>query len=86
VVAVCPDPVAAQASVALTSVAIPAQELGRRAVERLIAGLSSRPDGSGTEDERTVGGTAPTAGVELLTPVLTARDSSGPPPARGVGS
>ncbi|MFI6422586.1 LacI family DNA-binding transcriptional regulator [Streptomyces sp. NPDC050842] len=91
VVAVCPDPIAAQASVALTSVAIPAQELGRRAVERLITGLSGRPGDDGTEDDRpegdrTEGDTAQTAGVELLTPVLTARDSSGPPPARPVRS
>ncbi|KOG35597.1 MULTISPECIES: LacI family DNA-binding transcriptional regulator [Streptomyces] len=68
VVAVCADQIAAQASVPLTSVAIPAQELGRRAVERLIARLTGRPDGEGA------------AGVELLTPVLTVRDSSGPPP------
>ncbi|WP_327165385.1 LacI family DNA-binding transcriptional regulator [Streptomyces zaomyceticus] len=67
VVAVCADQIAAQASVPLTSVAIPAQELGRRAVDRLVAGLT-RPD---AED---------TAGVELLTPALTVRDSSGPPP------
>ncbi|MEV4944909.1 LacI family DNA-binding transcriptional regulator [Streptomyces sp. NPDC053755] len=64
VVAVCPDQLAAQASVRLTSVAIPAQELGRRAVERLVARL----DGTGDH------------GVELLTPVLTVRDSSGPAP------
>ncbi|MET9437315.1 LacI family DNA-binding transcriptional regulator [Streptomyces sp. NPDC006551] len=64
VVAVCPEQLAAQASVRLTSVAIPAQELGRRAVERLVAQL----DGAGDD------------GVELLTPVLTARDSSGPAP------
>ncbi|MGW0468097.1 LacI family DNA-binding transcriptional regulator [Streptomyces sp. NPDC003027] len=62
VVAVCPEQLAAQASVRLTSVAIPAQELGRRAVERLVAQL----DGAGDD------------GVELLTPVLTVRDSSGP--------
>ncbi|MFJ8670070.1 LacI family DNA-binding transcriptional regulator [Streptomyces sp. NPDC093600] len=64
VIAVCPEQLAAQASVRLTSVAIPAQELGRRAVERLVAQL----DGAGDD------------GVELLTPVLTVRDSSGPAP------
>lgn len=64
VVAVCPEQVAAQASVHLTSVAIPAQELGRRAVERLVAQLEG--DGG--------------AGVELLVPVLTRRDSTGHAP------
>ncbi|MEU2507442.1 LacI family DNA-binding transcriptional regulator [Streptomyces sp. NPDC007863] len=68
VVAVCPEAVAAQASVPLTSVAIPAQELGRRAAERLFARLTD-PDGPAA------------AGVELLAPVLTVRESSGPPPA-----
>ncbi|GAA3905780.1 LacI family DNA-binding transcriptional regulator [Streptomyces gulbargensis] len=65
VVAVCPEAVAAQASVPLTSVAIPAQELGRRAVERLVARLADP---------------AARTGTELLTPVLTVRESSGPPP------
>ncbi len=46
VLAVCPDQVAVQASVRLTSVAIPAQEMGRRAVELLVAKL----DGRGTEE------------------------------------
>ncbi|APE25330.1 MULTISPECIES: LacI family DNA-binding transcriptional regulator [Streptomyces] len=73
VVAVCAGQVAAQASVALSSVAIPAQELGRRAVERLVAGLA-RQDG----DARPDAGRGP--GVELLAPTLTVRDSSGPPP------
>ncbi|MFJ6516792.1 LacI family DNA-binding transcriptional regulator [Streptomyces filamentosus] len=71
VVAVCPEAVAAQASVPLTSVAIPAQELGRRAVERLFARLTD-PGGPDA------------TGVELLAPVLTVRESSGPPPARPV--
>ncbi len=69
VIAVCPDQIATQASVAVSSVAIPAQELGRRAVERLIARLA-RPDGTDA------------VGVELLVPELTVRDSSGPPPSR----
>ncbi|MBT2442447.1 LacI family DNA-binding transcriptional regulator [Streptomyces sp. ISL-36] len=64
VVAVCPEQVAAQASVRLTSVAVPAQELGRRAVELLMAKLQDRP---GEE-------------VVLLPPELTVRDSSGPAP------
>ncbi|MGW0562488.1 LacI family DNA-binding transcriptional regulator [Streptomyces sp. NPDC003016] len=65
VVAVCPDQVAVQASVRLTSVAIPAQEMGRRAVEHVVAKL----DGHGTD------------GIELLTPELTVRASTGPAPA-----
>ncbi|GAA2935738.1 LacI family DNA-binding transcriptional regulator [Streptomyces enissocaesilis] len=65
VVAVCPDPVAVQASVRLTSVAIPAQEMGRRAVEHVVAKL----DGHGTD------------GIELLAPELTVRASTGPAPA-----
>ncbi|MFJ9201695.1 LacI family DNA-binding transcriptional regulator [Streptomyces flaveolus] len=66
VVAVCPEQVAAQASVRLTSVAVPAQEMGRHAVEQLVAKL----DGRGSEE------------VVLLTPELTVRASSGPAPVR----
>ncbi|GHH84533.1 LacI family transcriptional regulator [Streptomyces sulfonofaciens] len=62
VVAVCPEQVAVQASVRLTSVAIPAQEMGRRAVELVVAKLAGQPT-----DE-----------VGLLTPELTVRASSGP--------
>lgn len=65
VVAVCPEQVATQASVRLTSVAIPAQEMGRRAVEQVVAKLAGR----GTDE------------VELLEPVLTVRASTGPAPA-----
>ncbi|WP_156723770.1 LacI family DNA-binding transcriptional regulator [Streptomyces apocyni] len=64
VVAICPDQVALQASVRLTSVSIPAQEMGRQAVVRVIAKLAGQP-----EDE-----------VALLTPELSARASSGPAP------
>ncbi|GGV74787.1 LacI family DNA-binding transcriptional regulator [Streptomyces griseoloalbus] len=66
VVAVCPEQVAVQASVRLTSVAIPAQEMGRRAVEQLVAKL----DGRGGDE------------VVLLAPELTVRASSGPAPAQ----
>ncbi|MFD3730886.1 LacI family DNA-binding transcriptional regulator [Streptomyces sp. NPDC058632] len=66
VVAVCPDQVAVQASVRLTSVAIPAQEMGRHAVEHLVAKL----DGRGGDE------------VVLIAPELTVRASSGPAPAR----
>ena len=65
VVAVCPEQVATQASVRLTSVAIPAQEMGSRAVEQVVAKLTGR----GTDE------------VELLEPVLTVRASTGPAPA-----
>ncbi|MFB7502926.1 LacI family DNA-binding transcriptional regulator [Streptomyces broussonetiae] len=64
VVAIGPDQVAVQASVRLTSAAIPAQEMGRRAVEHLVAKL----DGRGGEE------------VVLLAPELTVRASSGPAP------
>jgi DNA-binding LacI/PurR family transcriptional regulator len=62
VVAICPEQVAVQGSVRLTSVAIPAQEMGRHAVEQLVAKLRGR-----VEDE-----------VVLLAPELTVRASSGP--------
>ena len=67
VVAICPEQVATQASVRLTSVAIPAQEMGRRAVELVMAQLN------GQRTER----------VTLLPPELTVRASSGPAPAAG---
>ncbi|MFI6943676.1 LacI family DNA-binding transcriptional regulator [Streptomyces sp. NPDC050418] len=62
VIAICPDQVALQASVRLTSVTIPAREMGRRAVEQVVAAL----DGRGEE------------GVRLLAPELTVRASTGP--------
>ncbi|MGN5632894.1 LacI family DNA-binding transcriptional regulator [Streptomyces sp. AC154] len=64
VVAICPEQVASQASVRLTSVAIPAQQMGRRSVERVVAKLSGR----GTDE------------TELLAPELTVRESTGPAP------
>ncbi|MFB7599411.1 LacI family DNA-binding transcriptional regulator [Streptomyces sp. NPDC056160] len=64
VAAICPDQVAVQASVRLTSVAVPAQQMGRRAVERLVAKLDGR------DGEETV----------LIAPELTVRASSGPAP------
>ncbi|WP_338702384.1 LacI family DNA-binding transcriptional regulator [Streptomyces sp. Q6] len=66
VVAVCPDQVAAHASVPLTSVAVPAQEMGRRAVEQVIAQI----EGRGSDEE-----------VVLLKPELTLRDSAAQAPA-----
>ncbi|MFE1266927.1 LacI family DNA-binding transcriptional regulator [Streptomyces sp. NPDC058758] len=65
VAAVCPDQVAAHASVPLTAVAVPAQDMGRIAVERLVARLR--------------GGAAPE--TELLAPRLTVRAGTGPAPA-----
>ncbi|MER8003114.1 LacI family DNA-binding transcriptional regulator [Streptomyces sp. NPDC095613] len=62
VVAICPDQVAVQASVPLTSVALPAQEMGRHAVEQVVAKLAGR---GGDE-------------VVLLKPELTVRESAGP--------
>ncbi|MGV9355867.1 LacI family DNA-binding transcriptional regulator [Streptomyces misionensis] len=64
VVAVCPEQVAVQASVRLTSVAVPAQEMGRHAVELLVGKL----DGHETDD------------AVLIAPELTVRASSGPAP------
>ncbi|MGW0468078.1 LacI family DNA-binding transcriptional regulator [Streptomyces sp. NPDC003027] len=61
VVAICPDQVARHASVPLTAVGVPAQEMGRLAVERLVARL---------------GGQAP-SGPLLIAPELTVRESSG---------
>lgn len=65
VVAICPEQVATQGSVRLTSVGVPAQEMGRSAVERLVAQL----DGRGGDE------------VALIAPELTVRASSGPAPA-----
>ncbi|WP_328447468.1 LacI family transcriptional regulator [Streptomyces sp. NBC_00386] len=65
VIAICPDQVATQSSVRLTSVAIPAQDMGRHAVEHLIAKLEGRG-----KDE-----------VVLISPELTVRASTGPAPA-----
>ncbi|GAA2458178.1 LacI family DNA-binding transcriptional regulator [Streptomyces macrosporus] len=64
VVAICPDPVAVQASVRLTSVAIPAQEMGRRAVELVMAKVRGQEESL----------------LDLLPPRLTVRSSSGPAP------
>ncbi|MFC9457344.1 LacI family DNA-binding transcriptional regulator [Streptomyces sp. NPDC056637] len=66
VVAVCPEPVAAHASVPLTSVAVPAQEMGRRAVEQVIAKI----EGRGSDEE-----------VVLIAPELTVRESAAQAPA-----
>ena len=62
VLAICPDDLAEQASPALTSIAIPAEEMGRQAVGLLMATLDGRP--------------APAA--TLLPPQLTVRASTRP--------
>lgn len=61
VVAICPDQVAVHASVPLTAVSVPAQEMGRLAVERLVARLGGEP----------------ARGTELIVPRLTERASTG---------
>ena len=60
VLAMCPDDLAEQASPPLTSIAIPAGELGRQAVGLLMAKLGGQP----------------VPGVTLLTPTLTVRAST----------
>ncbi|MGP3775343.1 LacI family DNA-binding transcriptional regulator [Streptomyces sp. SDT5-1] len=65
VVALCPEQVARHASVPLTSVAVPAQEMGRRAVEQVVAQI----EGRGSDEE-----------VVLLAPELTIRESTAQAP------
>lgn len=64
VVAICPDEQADQMQ--LTSVQVPAEELGRHAVELLLARLNGQP----------------TPPLTLLPPKLAARGSTAPRPAR----
>jgi DNA-binding LacI/PurR family transcriptional regulator len=60
IVAICPDQVALQSSPRLTSVSIPADEMGRTAVRLAMAKLDGKD----------------TAGATLITPTLVVRDSS----------
>jgi DNA-binding LacI/PurR family transcriptional regulator len=62
VLAICPDDLATQSTPALTSIAIPAEEMGRQAVGLLMATLDGQP--------------APAA--TLLPPQLTVRASTRP--------
>jgi DNA-binding LacI/PurR family transcriptional regulator len=62
IVALCPDHIAEQTAPRLTSVNIPATELGTRAVELLMRRLAAGQDGE----------------VQLIPPSLTVRGSSGP--------
>ncbi|WP_194893758.1 LacI family DNA-binding transcriptional regulator [Catenulispora pinisilvae] len=64
IVAICPDQVALQSSPRLTSVSIPAEEMGRNAVRQAMAQLQG--------DRR--------SSVMLLPPRLTVRESSGAAP------
>jgi DNA-binding LacI/PurR family transcriptional regulator len=63
VVAICPDELAEHAELPLTSVAIPAAEVGERAVELLMAKLDDREVPAAT----------------LLPPRLTSRASTAAP-------
>jgi DNA-binding LacI/PurR family transcriptional regulator len=63
VVALCPDQVAEQTAPRLTSVTIPAAELGHRAVERLMQRMTSGDDAAGGQ-------------VSLIPPSLTVRGST----------
>ncbi|ACU73794.1 transcriptional regulator, LacI family [Catenulispora acidiphila DSM 44928] len=65
VVAICPDQVALQSSPRLTSVSIPAEEMGRRAVRQAMAQLEGNRRSS----------------LTLLPPRLTVRESSAAAPA-----
>lgn len=67
IIAVCPDDLARQPGITLTSVTVPAAELGRLAVD-----LALEPAGG-----RVAGSTAG-PGVRLLPPRLTTRDSTSP--------
>ncbi|MEO3756434.1 LacI family DNA-binding transcriptional regulator [Streptomyces sp. B6B3] len=80
VVAICPEQVATQQSVAVTSVAIPAQEMGRRAVELIMAKVER--GGAGGAALARLPRTAAETSVKLLPPRLTIRASSGPAPSR----
>jgi DNA-binding LacI/PurR family transcriptional regulator len=63
VLAVGPDQLALMTTPRLAAIAVPAEEMGRRAVEMVLGPDAGRP------------------GVELLDPVLTVRESTGPVPA-----
>jgi DNA-binding LacI/PurR family transcriptional regulator len=64
IVALCPDQVAEQTAPRLTSVTIPATELGTRAVDLLMRRMA---DGAAGE-------------VQLIPPSLVVRGSTGPRP------
>ena len=74
VIALCPEQLAEQHAPRLTAVTGPAQELGRVAVEQVMARISAAARGEAPEDE-----------LVLLTPVLTVRESTGPAPQTSAG-
>jgi DNA-binding LacI/PurR family transcriptional regulator len=67
VVALCPEQLAEQYAPRLTAVTGPTQELGRVAVEHVMARIGAAARGARPSDD-----------VVLLTPVLTVRESTGP--------
>jgi DNA-binding LacI/PurR family transcriptional regulator len=69
IVAVCPDQIAQQTSPQLSSVNLPAAELGTRAVELLMRRMADGADGE----------------VMLIPPTLTVRGSTGPASAANRG-
>ncbi|GHH44375.1 LacI family DNA-binding transcriptional regulator [Streptomyces candidus] len=64
VMAVCAEQTAVHASVPLTSIAVPAQKMGRRAAEQVMAQLAGERNAEGE--------------VALFEPELTVRNSTGP--------
>ena len=60
VIAICPDQIAVQPQPKITSVSIPAEEMGRRAVKLAVAQLADKP----------------TSGITLIRPKLVVRGSS----------
>ena len=69
VVALCPEQLAEQYSPRLTAVTGPTKELGRVAIDQVLARITAAGRGGRPADE-----------LVLLTPVLTVRESTGPAP------
>ena len=69
VVALCPEQLAEQYSPRLTAVTGPTKELGRVAIDQVLARIAAAGRGGRPADE-----------LVLLTPVLTVRESTGPIP------
>jgi len=73
VVGICPEPLAEQFAPRLTAVTGPKQELGRVAVEQVLARIAAAADGTETVDHQV-----------LLTPRLVVRESTAHAPGRGL--
>ncbi len=71
VIALCPEQLVDQYAPRLTAVTGPAQELGRVAVDQVMKTIAATANGEDPEDQ-----------LVLLSPVLTVRESTGPPPRR----